>query len=101
MHMAHGSTQHARGIEHAAHIPDGQHLVRGRVVQLKALQQLAYRLGDGQIACRLQHHEALARLLIQHDLAEGADLVESGIGAGVGQKHQAGVELEGDAVCHG
>jgi hypothetical protein len=39
--------------------------------------------------------------LVDDHLAEGTDLVEPGIGAGVGQEHQPGIEFDGDAVRHG
>jgi hypothetical protein len=99
--MAHGRAQHAGGIEHAGDVPDGQDLAGLLVADVLGLQDFTHRLRDRQIARRQQHHEAVARLLVDHHLAERADLVQSGIGAGVGQKHEPGVEFDGDAIGHG
>ena len=64
--MAHGSAQRA-----ASNMLRTFQMVSIRPWSCRAaesLQQLAHRLGDGQIVGRLQHHGALARLLVQHDL---------------------------------
>jgi hypothetical protein len=100
VHVAHGRAQHAGGVEHALGVPDGDGLAIV-VLELLDLQDLAHRLRDAQVAGRQQHHEAVARLLVDDHLAEGADLVQPGVGARVGQEHQSGVEFDGDAVGHG
>jgi hypothetical protein len=99
--VAHGRTQNARRIEHAARVPDGQHLARRFVAQLLQLQDFAHGLRDRQVARRQQHHEAVARRLIHHHFAKGADVVESGVGARVGQKDQPRVKFDGYTVGHG
>jgi hypothetical protein len=81
VHMAHGRAQHAGGIEHAGDVPDGQDLAGLLVADVLGLQDFTHRLRDRQIARRQQDHEAVARLLVDHHLAERADLVQSGIGA--------------------
>ena len=40
------------------------------------------------------------RLLEHRGLAEGADLIDTGVGAGVGQEHQARVQQHGHAIGH-
>jgi len=99
--MAHGRAQHAGRIEHALGVPDRDGFARITVLDLLVLQDLAHGLRDRQIARRQQHHEAVARLFIDHHLAERADLVQTGVGAGIGQENQSGVEFDGDAVRHG
>ena len=63
-------------------------------------QMLFDRLADGQIARRQQHHHPVAGFLEHRHLAESADVVHTGVGAAVGQHHQAGVEFDGYAVGH-
>ena len=98
---ADGRTQHPGGVKHAARVPDGDRLAALGVGQLLDLQNLSDRLAHAQVTGRQQHHEALARLLINDHLAKSADLVKPGIGARVGQKNQPGFEFDGDAVGHG
>jgi ABC-type dipeptide/oligopeptide/nickel transport system ATPase subunit len=104
LHLANLSefvNQHPRGIEHAPGVPDGDGLAIGRVFELLDLQDLAHRLRDGQIARGEQDHEAVARLLVDDHLAKGADLVETGVGARVGQEDQSRIELDAYAIGHG
>jgi hypothetical protein len=57
-------------------------------------------VGGGQAAGGL-HHEGAVRAGVDHvELAEGADVVDPRVGAGVGQEQQPGVEAEGEAVGH-
>ena len=99
-HVAHGRAQHARGVKHAGGVPDRDGFPVVVVGQLLDLQDLAHRLRDAQVAGREQAHEAVARLLVDDHLAEGADLVQARVGARVGEEDHAGVELDGDAVSH-
>ncbi len=101
VHVPHGRAQYAGGVEHAPGVPDGDGIAAVAVHQLFGLQDFPHRLGDAQVAGREQHHEAVTRTLVDHHLAEGADLVEAGVGAGIGQEDQSGIELDGDAVRHG
>ncbi len=98
--MADGSAEDARGVEHALGVPDRDRVTVLVLLDLLDLQDLAHRLRDAQVARRQQHHEAVARLLVDDHLAEGADLVKTGVGAGIGQEHQPGIEFDGDAVGH-
>jgi hypothetical protein len=101
VNMANGRTQHARRIEHAFCVPDRDRVAVLVLLELLDLQDLAHRLRNAQVAGRQQHHEALARLLVNNHLAESADLVQPGIGTRVGQKNQPGIEFDGDTVGHG
>ena len=70
------------------------------VVELLDLQNLAHLLRDRQVARREHDHEAVARPLVDHHLAKGADLIQAGVGPRVGQEHQAGIELDAHAIGH-
>ena len=100
MHMANGGTQHAGRIEHALGVPDGDGFTAFVVPELLDLQNLPNRLRNAQVTGRQQDHEAVVALFIDDHLAEGADLVHAGVGTGVGQKDQSGIEFGGDAVSH-
>ena len=57
-------------------------------------------VGGGQRACRLQHEQPVVAGPQHVQLAVGADVVDAGVGAGVGEEDQALVEAEGHAVGH-
>jgi hypothetical protein len=98
--MANGRTEHARRVKHAFGVPDRDALVLVVVLEFFNLQNLAHRLRNAQVAGRQQHHEAVVRLFVNDHFAKGADLVETRIGARIGQKNQSGVEFDGDAISH-
>ena len=98
--MAHCRAQHAGCVEHTLGVPDGDGFAVFGFLQLLDLQNLTHRLRNAQVARRQQHHEAVAGLLVNDHLAEGADLVQPRVGAGVGQEHQSGIEFDGDAIGH-
>jgi hypothetical protein len=99
--MADGRTQHPGRVKHAFGVPDGDGVAVVVVLEFFDLQDFAHRLRNAQVARRQQHHEAVARFFIDDHLAKGADLVQTGVGAGVGQENQSGIEFDGDAVGHG
>ena len=96
----HRGAEHAARIEHAGRVPDRDRRAVA-VFEFLDLQDLAHLLGDREVAGREHHHEAVARPLVDHHLAERGDLVEAGIGARVGEEDKAGVELDGYAIGHG
>ena len=100
MHVANGRAQHAGRVEHAFGVPDGDGLAVRVLLELLHLQDFTYRLGNAQVARRQQHHETIIRLFVNDHLAKGADLVQPGVGARVGEEDEAGVEFDGDAVGH-
>jgi hypothetical protein len=72
----------------------------GAFLALMLEQQADHCLRNRQIAGREQDQNALAGLLEYAHLAERVDLVDPGIGARVGKKHQAGVHQHAYAVSH-
>ena len=95
MIAAHRRADAAGGLEHVGGVPDGF-----AVFVVLTRQGVQHRLADRQVAGTHQHHDAVARAFEHGHFAEDADLVESGIGAGVGQEHQAGIKAGCDAVGH-
>ena len=82
-------------------VADGRQalVVAGRgEVGVDAVEHL---LGGGEAAGRLEHEHAVGRRAEHVQLAVGADVVDAGVGAGVGEEHEALVEAEGEAVGHG
>ena len=81
--------------------------IMGSVVQVGLLaapalaQQADHRLRGGQITCALQHDQPFAGDAEQVQLAEGGDVIHTGIGARVGNEHQAIGQVHGNAVRHG
>ena len=63
-------------------------------------QHVHQRLRDGEIAGAHEHHHALAGFLEHRNLAEGADLVDAGIGTGVRQEHHARIQQHAHTVSH-
>ena len=59
-----------------------------------------HRLADREIAGAGDRHDALARLAEDVQLAEGRDVVEAGIGAGVGDHHQTVPHQNSAAIGH-
>jgi hypothetical protein len=57
-------------------------------------------LGGGQIAGRQQHEQPIRRRLEHIELAVGGDVVDPGIGAGIGDQHQALLQPVANAVGH-
>ena len=60
----------------------------------------AHRLAERQIAGGGERQNALARLGVDVQLAEGGDVVEAGIGARVGDHHQAVAHQNSAAIGH-
>ncbi len=78
---------------------------RGQALLLAGMRQV---LGDpvehllrrGQVARGLHHERAVGPGVDHVQLAVGADVVEAGIGAGVGDEDQGVFEAQGEAVGH-
>jgi hypothetical protein len=58
-------------------------------------------LRNRQVAGGHEDHQAIARILEHAHLARSGDMVDTRIGTGVGEKNQAGIEAQGNAVSHG
>ena len=78
--------------------PDGDQAGLGGIHALA--QQAGDRLAGGEIARRQQHDGAFPGDLEEHHLAERADVIDTGVGARVGQEHQAFVDLDSHAIRH-
>ena len=85
-----------RGLEEV--VDAGQALALARQVAVDAVEHLLRR---GQVAGRLEHEDAVGRGAQHVQLAVGADVVDAGVGAGVGEEHEALVEAHREAVGHG
>jgi hypothetical protein len=100
--VGHDFAQHpadrAGGIEHGA---DGEQVARAGLVGKTLGEERDHRLGGGEIARREQDHDPLARPLEHGELAHGRDVVDSGVGAGVGGEHQAAPDQDTDTIGHG
>ncbi|MNT30938.1 hypothetical protein D3C72_1667550 [compost metagenome] len=95
VHLAHRVADDGRGFKHVARIPQ-------RALVVVALRQdLAHRLADGEVAGGHQHHHAVAGLFEHRHLACRRDGVHPGVGAGIGQEYQAGIQPHGYTVRHG
>ena len=76
-------------------------IVAFRIVRGALAQQAEHALGGGQIAGRQQYQQPLAGLFEQLQLAEGGNVIDTGIGARIGCKQQAILQVHGDAISHG
>jgi hypothetical protein len=75
------------GLEHGRRVHQGLDLTGVRVFEALG-QRREHRLADGEVAGTGDRHDAVAGLGEDVELAEGRDVVEAGIGAGVGDHHQ-------------
>jgi hypothetical protein len=98
---AHGAAQHARGVEHALRVPDGDAVPRRPLSSFSTCRISRTLWLMLRLPAEQHDHEAVARLLVDHHLAEGADGVQARVGARVRQEHEAGVEADAHAVGHG
>ncbi len=99
LHLAHGHAYQLGGPEHRGRVLQGLQLPGVRIEQ--ALGQDAQgRLGDGEVSRSGDGQGALAGRLIDAQLAIGRDVVEPGVGAGVGEHHQAFFDQDSGAVGH-
>ena len=97
---AHRRAEHARGVEHAGRVPDRDRRPLAARASFSTCRISRTDCEIDRLPADSMHHEAVARPLVDHHLAEGADLVEPGVGARVGEEHQAGVELDAYAIGH-
>src|SRR5690606_6991448 len=95
VHAAHGLAHAAGGFVHVGRRPEG---IGAVAVELG--QQVHHSLADRQVAGGQQHHDAVAGLLEDVQLAGNADLVHARVGARVGQENQARVQAGGYTVGH-
>ena len=86
-----------RGLEEV--VDRGQALAR-RLAEV-AVDAVEHLLGRRQVAGRLEHEDPVGRGPEHVQLAVGADVVDAGVGAGVGEEDEALVEAQGEAVGHG
>jgi hypothetical protein len=63
-------------------------------------QLLQHRLGQRQVAGAQQHQHTLAGLLEHRHLARGADVIDAGVGASIGQKDESVVHAHRHTVSH-
>ena len=96
-HLAQGIADMAGGLEEIGHVHQRRSLAVGPD---RFLQHRDERLRDRQVAGTQEHDGALAGLLEDRHLAEGADLVDAGVGARVGEENDALVEEHADAISH-
>lgn len=98
VHLAQHLAHVARRLEHVGHRPQALTPVLGRHDLPQHGHQL---LGDRQVARTHEHHHPFAGALEDAHLAEGIDVVDTGVGTGVRQEHHTGIEKHADAVGHG
>src|SRR5258708_7357433 len=65
------------------------------------VEEIAHRLGDREIAGGEQGDDPLAGDLHHMHLGEGRDVVDARVGPRIGEQHEAVLEIEADAICHG
>ena len=86
-----------RGFEQVLHRRQVLVLARARQVALDAVEHL---LGRRQAARRLEHEHPVGRRGDDVQLAIGPDVVDPGVGAGVGEEEEALVQSHGEAIGH-
>ncbi len=99
MHLADGVADPLRRLEHGRRVHQGFDLAGLRILKTLA-QHREHRLADGEIAGAGDGHDAVARLVEDVQLAEGRDVVEAGIGAGIGDHHQPVAHQNSAAIRH-
>ena len=87
-----------RGLEEVLH---RRQALAGAGVGEVAVDARQHLVGGGQAAGRLQHEDAVVAGVQHVELAVRPDVVDAGVGAGVGQEDEAGVEAHREAVGHG
>ena len=99
MHGADRAADALGGLEHGRRVH--QRLDVAGVGIFQALGQGGeHRLADGEVAGAGDRHDALAGLGEDVQLAEGRDIVEAGIGAGVGDHHQTVPHQDSATIGH-
>ena len=98
MNLAQGIAHHARRIEHvrrAKYRAAGSRLRRAsRASKLTTAWVIA------RLPADMQHQHPVVRPLERRHLAEGVDLIDTGVGPRIGQQHEPGVDQQADAVSH-
>ena len=95
MHAADGFTDQTRGVMHIRRGPDAE-AIRRHILG----NDLADGLRDRQIPGSHEHQHAVARIFEHAHFSEGADLIDAGIGTGVGQEHEAVIDAHSNAISH-
>ena len=72
----------------------------GRGILPTLPQDADHRLADGEISRRGDRHDALVRSGENVELAEGRDVVDTGIGAGVREHHETVAHQDATAISH-
>ena len=88
-----------RRLEHGRRIHQGFEFAGLRIFNALG-QHRAHGLAERQIAGGGERHDAFARLRPDVQFPEGRDVVEAGIGARVGDHHQAFAHQNSAAICH-
>ena len=91
------STDVQRCLEEVLH--RGEALTVPRLVHVLC-DPVEHLLGGGEVAGRLQHEGAVRPGVDHMELAVGADVVEPGVGSGVGDEEQGVGEARRKAVGH-
>ncbi len=99
LHLADGHPRQLRRAEHGRSMGQGLALARFGVGQ-PFLEDAERHLSDREVAGAGHRQNPFARRLVDAQLAIGRDVVEPGVGAGVGQHHQAFVDEDSGAVGH-
>ena len=98
--FAHGAADALRGLEHGRRVHQRLGLA-GRGIFPAFAQRAHDRLADREVAGRCDRHDAVAGLGEDVQLAEGRDIVDAGVGAGVGEHDQAVADEDSTAIGHG
>jgi hypothetical protein len=98
--LAHRPADELGRLEHAVDGPDRLDVAGVGILQTVG-DEAQYRLAGREIAGRAERHHPLARLFEHIELAEGGDIVEPRIGAGVRDHNETVLNEDADAIGHG